>query len=297
MSSRNLHIRIVSPSGAIDPSYIDRAAARLRQWGFEVSEGQHARGHEGRFAGTAEQRLEDLTAALNDPQTDIILCSRGGYGLQQIIDRLPKEVGTRKTIVGFSDITLLHQWCALRGWESLHAPMCKHIAEWAEDDRSLVNEREALAGQVLHYEIEAHALNRKGEAKGTLIGGNLSVLYGLQGTPWSLDKVIDTMAEPPILMIEDIGERHYHIDRMMNNLRMSGVLGRIGGLVVGQYTDCEDDPLMGCTVAETIRAAAEEYRFPILFGFPAGHGHPNMPLWLGRETRLKVQDGHCILQQ
>ena len=297
MASHTLHIRIVSPSGAINPTYIDLAEERLLKWGFEVSEGRYARTEYGRFAGTAEQRLHDLTDALTDPKVDIILCSRGGYGLQQIIDRLPQDAITPKPIVGFSDITALHQWCALRGWESLHAPMCKHIAEWDEDDLSLVREREALTGQSLCYQVPESPLNRTGEVTGMLIGGNLSVLYGLQGTPWSLNKVIDTLHEAPILFIEDIGERHYHIDRMMRNLRMSGVMGRIGGLIVGQWTDCEDDPKMGCSIQETIRAAAEGYDFPILFDFPAGHAHPNMPLWFGRSTTLKVQHGLCILQQ
>ena len=131
-------------------------------------------------------------------------------------------------------------------------------------------------------------LNRSGEAKGPLIGGNLSVLYGLQGTPYGLNNIINQCSEPPILFIEDICERHYHIDRMLHNLRMSGVFDRIGGLLVGQFTDCNDDPMMGCTLMDTIRQAVAGYDFPVLFDYPAGHISSNYPLLLSTEYRLSV---------
>ena len=142
----------------------------------------------------------------------------------------------------------------------------------------------------MEYNIPIHPLNRPGRVEGTLIGGNLSVLYGLQGTPWSLSERIGELPidKQPVLFIEDVGERHYHIDRMMLNLKMSGVLNSIGGLVVGRFSECDDDPSMGCTVYETIAKAVEEYHYPMLFDFPAGHVEYNLPLRLNSPVSLKV---------
>lgn len=289
-------ILIISPSGTINPDYIEGAAKRLRSWGYKVKVSPHAFGEYGRFSGTDEERLADLQAALQDPSVDAILCARGGYGLQRIIDKvdLSSLNVNRPTLIGFSDITALHQLYALSSLNvnrsTLHGLMCKHIATLPEDSRALQLFRRALACEPITYTLPAHPLNRCGEAQGTLVGGNLSVLYGLQGTPYDLNHVMDAHPEGVILFIEDVGERHYHIDRMMNNLRMSGVLARIKGLVVGQFTDCEDDPLMGCTVSQTIAQAVESYTFPVLFDFPAGHVEDNCPLWLNTIHQLSVTE-------
>lgn len=287
-----MHIRIISPSGAIDPAYIDRSAARLRSWGHEVSEGIHARGRWGRFAGTDEERLEDIQDAMQDPSVDAILCSRGGYGLQRIIDRVPNIT---KPVIGFSDITALHQLSTINGQLSIHAVMCKHIATLPEDSEPIVALRRVLEGKSVEYHIAPHPLNRYGEATAPVIGGNLSVLYGLQGTPYSLQQSAIS-SQAPILLIEDVGERHYHIDRMIRNLKMSGVLGHLGGLVVGQFSECEDDPGMNCTVYETIKEAVAEYDYPVLFNAPFGHVAHNLPIWLGKEAQLSVTAEGSVLR-
>lgn len=294
-----MHLRIISPSGAIDPVYIDQAAARLRSWGHEVSEGAHARGAWGRFAGTDEERLADIIAALADPSVDAILCSRGGYGLQRIIDQIPPIT---KPVIGFSDITVLHQLSAISSQQSVHAIMCKHIATLPEDSEPLMALRRALNGEPLSYSVAPHPLNRLGEANAPVFGGNLSVLYGLQGTPYSLQQsAISSQqsaisSQAPILLIEDVGERHYHIDRMMRNLKMSGVLAQIGGLIVGQFSDCEDDPAMNCTVYETIKEAVAEYDYPVLFNAPFGHVEHNLPIWFGKEAHLAVTSEGSVLR-
>ena len=270
------HIRIISPSGAIDPLFIDGSMARLRSWGFAVSEGAHARDRWGRFAGTDADRLADLVEALNDPTVDIILCSRGGYGLQRIIDRVPRIT---KPIIGFSDITALHQLAGISHQPSVHGIMCKHIATLSEDSEPMVALRKMLAGETMEYRWESHPLNRAGQAFAPIVGGNLSVLYGLQGTPYSLQHSAIRI-QFPILLIEDIAERHYHIDRMMRNLKLSGVLAHLSGLIVGQFSDCEDDALMGCSVYETIKEAVADYDYPVLFNAPIGHVENNVPLWL-----------------
>ena len=331
-----MKIKIVSPSGAIDPQYIDRAKEVLRGWGYEVSEAAHARGKVGRFAASDEERVADIAEALTDPAVDMILCARGGYGLQRIIDRIPP---IHKPIIGFSDITALHMLAAQTGQATIHAMMCKGISETKGlSPSSCVLHpssflQRALAQEPLHYELPAHPLNRAGKTKGTLVGGNLSVLYGLLGTAYGLDerlrikeirlnssvdegarinderlnsadsetsetKVISPSScvlhpsSSAILFIEDVGERHYHIDRMMNNLRLSGVLANLSGLIVGQFNDCEDDPSMGCTVYETIRRAVEPYHYPVVFNFPAGHVEENMPLYLNAPVEMDVQEDY-----
>ena len=334
-----MKIKIVSPSGAIDPQYIDRATEVLRGWGYEVSEAAHARGKVGRFAASDDERVADLADALADPAVDMILCARGGYGLQRIIDRIPP---IHKPIIGFSDITALHMLAAQTGQATIHAMMCKGISETKGlSPSSCVLHpssflQRALAQEPLHYELPAHPLNRLGKTKGTLVGGNLSVLYGLQGTAYGLnerfrikDKRLNSNdfkevrslgrtqykdasdtevispsslspslcregwgGSPLILFIEDVGERHYHIDRMMNNLRLSGVLANLSGLIVGEFNDCEDDPSMGCTVYETIRRAVEPYHYPVVFNFPAGHVEENMPLYLNAPVEMDVQEDY-----
>ena len=296
MTPKTIHI--LSPSGAIAPDLIDRAAERLRLFGYRVSVAPHAYGAYGRFAGTPAERIADLADALANPAIDAILCARGGYGLQQILPALDNlgAPANLPIIIGFSDITALHQWCGLHGIPSLHALMCKHLAELPLDSEPVQLWHQALLGEPLCYTLPAHPLNRAGQITGRLIGGNLSVLYGLQGTPYSLARLLDAEPDTPaILFIEDIAERHYHIDRMMQNLRMSGVLSRIAGLVVGQFSDCDDDPSMNCSVAETILRATDGYGYPVLFDFPAGHVERNLPLWLNAPCRLSVGND-CLLQ-
>ncbi len=274
------HIRIVSPSGAIDPSYIDSAATRLRTWGYIVSEGAHARAKWGRFAGTDEERLADLNDALRDASVDAILCARGGYGLQRILDRVAPIT---KPIIGFSDITALHQLAGIEHMPSLHGIMCKHIATLPEESEPIQALRKMLAGEAIEYRWAHHPLNRPGVAEAPIVGGNLSVLYGLQGTPYGLNKL---SYQFPILLIEDISERHYHIDRMIRNLSMSGVLAHLSGLIVGQFSDCDDDELMGCSVYETIKEVVADYDYPLLFNAPFGHVEHNLPLWLHRHASI-----------
>jgi len=239
-----------------------------------VSEGAHARDARGRFAGTDEERLADLNEALQDERVDMILCARGGYGMQRIID---KVAPITKPIIGFSDITALHQLSGINHQPSLHGIMCKHIATLPEDSEPMVALRKLLAGEPMEYRWESHPLNRPCQAFAPIVGGNLSVLYGLQGTPYGLSKL---SYQFPILLIEDIAERHYHIDRMIRNLRLSGVLAHLSGLIVGQFSDCEDDALMGESIYETIKEAVADYDYPVLFNAPIGHVEHNVPLWL-----------------
>ena len=284
-------VHIVVPAGRIEPRYLDGARQRLESWGFRVTEGEHARQPLGRFGGTKRGRAEDLNAAFQDPDIRYILCARGGYGMVQILDQLTVPTNQAR-VIGFSDITALHLMLGQHDIPSVHASMAKHLAEFGKNKASCEALRALLTGEPLHYEIPPHPLNRPGKTEALLRGGNLAVMCGLQGTPFAL-----RTDEPCVLFIEDVGERAYAIDRMLNNLRLSGVLRKIKGLVIGQFTDFEEDPQMGGTLYERIRMMVEPYDYPVLFRFPAGHVPYNMPLVMNAMCRLEVTSKGATLEQ
>lgn len=284
-------VHIVVPAGRIEMRFLDMARQRLESWGFRVTEGEHARQPLGRFGGTKRGRAEDLNEAFRDPDIQYILCARGGYGMVQIVDQLAAP--TNKAVpIGFSDITALHLMLGQYNVPCIHAAMAKHIAEYKKNYASVDALQALMTGEPLHYEIPPHSLNRPGKVEALLRGGNLSVLYGLQGTPYAL-----RTDEPCILFLEDVGERAYAIDRMLNNLRLSGVLRKIKGLVVGNFSDYEEDPQMGGTLLERIRMMVEPYDYPVLFRFPAGHVTRNLPLVMNAMCRLEVTDKGATLSQ
>lgn len=283
-------IRLISPSGVVDPAYLDGAVRVLTDWGLVVEEGSFSRAVHGRFAGTDAQRIMDLQAAINDAQLDAIWCSRGGYGLTQIIDKIDFSplIQHPKWFIGFSDITVLHNLLSNRGIPSIHGLMAKGLTELAEDVMSLTSLKKILTGVLPVYVVPSNPENKIGSAKGKLIGGNLSVLMGLRGSPYDLD------FQEAILVIEDIGEKPYQIDRMLQNLRFSGILAQLSGLIVGHFSDYEEDPLMP-NVHELILHAVADYHYPVCFGFPVGHETVNYPLILGREVQLTVSTMHTVL--
>lgn len=284
-------IRIISPSGAISGNYIEGATKLLQTWGLKVTEGLYARSEFGRFAGTKKQRIDDLQQALDDPEVKAILCSRGGYGLSQIIDKLDftQFVKHPKWLIGYSDITILHNVINSLGIASIHGIMAKHLTELAPASIPVSKLKDILFGNLPVYQVPPHVQNRTGIATGKLIGGNLSVLMGLRGSKFDLSYSNN------ILFVEDIGEKPYHIDRMMQSLRLSGVLAQLSGLVVGQFSDCDEDPLMMQSVSEIISGCVEEYDYPVCFNFPAGHVDENFPLLIGADVCLKVKNTEVIL--
>ena len=279
------NIHIVSPSGAIQPGFIDGATKLLSSWGLKVTEGKYARTAYGRFAGTKDERVADLQQALDDPNVKAILCSRGGYGLAQIIDKIDFSSFAKspKWLIGFSDITILHNAITALGIASMHGIMTKYLTELPEESDQITSFKNLLFGTPSNFSIKPEAENRPGRAVGKLIGGNLSVMMGMRSTPFDLD------FHNNILFIEDVGEKPYQIDRMMQSLRLSGVLKQISGLVVGQFSDYDEDPLMMQSVAEIILAAVSEYDYPVCFNFPAGHVDYNLSFVLGEQAELFVE--------
>jgi len=279
-------VRLVSPAGVLDSTLVEGAVQCLENWGLIVRVGNYAMTRYGRFAGNSQERLTDLQAALDDAECSAIFCTRGGYGTIQIIDKLKWEAFRKhpKWLIGYSDITMLHAFLLKEGYASIHGGMAKALTESLNNDQEHVNLlKNILFGAFPTYTCEAQILNRTGKAVGTLSGGNLSILYSLRGTNF------DYIPEESILFIEDIGERPYVIDRMMHNLKLGGILSHISGLIVGNFSDCEEDPLFGKTVREIIADAVSEYSYPICFDFPVGHDGRNLPMICGAQIQLDVQ--------
>ncbi|GAB1416899.1 LD-carboxypeptidase [Paludibacter sp.] len=292
LSEKKQTICIVSPSGAVNPDYIDGAKLRLQSWGFEVKEGKYTREKFGRYAGTEEQRISDLQDAIDDENNDFILCSRGGYGVSQMIDKLDFSPLKKKHkwLIGFSDISIIHAALSNIEIPSVHAVMTKQIATLDEDCSSLTYLKAVLHSASPIYKVPSHPFNIVGNTQGKLIGGNLSVIAGLRGTPYDLNY------DDAVLFIEDVGEEPYKIDRLLQNFRLGGVFDKIAGLIVGHFSDYKEDFLMNKTLMEIIRDIASEYKFPVCFGFPAGHEDENYPLILGGKAKLDVTKSETILE-
>ena len=280
-------IAIVSPSGAVDQQYIDGAVETLTSWQLNPVVFPFARETFGRFAGTDEQRLCDLQRALDDPSIRAVLCARGGYGMMRIIEKLNFDAFNRnpKWLIGFSDITVLHAAAIRQGVQSIHSVMARGLTENDPQTDPVAILREMLFGKVPDsYILSPNALNRFGEASGTLVGGNLSVLYGLRGTAF------DIQSKGKILFIEDLSEKPYHIDRMLQNFKLGGILSQLSGLLVGRFTGIEEDASFGKTLDEIIRSAVEEYDYPVAFNFPVGHTDYNVPVIHGAKVRVSVSE-------
>jgi len=278
-------IRIVAPAGKISAEKVDPGIELLRQSGFEVIVGKHVYAEQSQYAGADEQRAADLQEAIDDPLTKAIVCARGGYGSVRIIE-LVNFSGLKtnpKWLVGFSDITVLHSVFNKLGLCSIHGAMPGFYLQNGQVSESFTKLMDILSGKTLAFEFARHSLNRFGTASGELVGGNLSLLYSLAGTPYDLETT------GKILFIEDISEYLYHLDRMMMNLKLGGKLENLAGLLVGSFTEMKDNDIaFGKTVNEIIYDAVKEYDFPVCFDFPAGHIDQNMPLVFGAKYRLEV---------
>ena len=281
-------VAIVSPAGAVDADLIDGACQTLISWGLVPVVGSYAKGRCNRFSGTDDQRLFDLQQALDDPTIAAILCGRGGYGTLRIVDKLDfsQFAKSPKWVIGFSDITALHARIEKEGFASLHGVMAKALAHSSDNCLAVEALHRALFALPSYHE-QRNEMNVKGEALGELVGGNLSLLYALQGTPYAIQP------KGKILFIEDLSERMYHIDRMIQALRIAGVFRGIEGLIVGRFTDIDADAAFG-SVEQVVMNALDGRRIPVAFNFPVGHITDNMPLVHGADARLKIDSEKSV---
>ena len=291
----NDKVVIVSPAGNINPLYVNKTIDILQDWGLEVKTSDNALRETGRFSGFVEQRLHDLQAAMDDPEVKLIFCSRGGYGTIHLLDRLDFTAIKKnpKWLIGFSDITALHSSLQSHGIMSIHGPMTEHFSEEGPSNLSVLYTKSAISGKGLNYSIpvEYPFLNREGKATGRLFGGNLSVYSALLGSKYN------KVPRNGILFLEDIGEEPYRVDRMIYQLKLAGVFSKIKGLIVGQFTDYEEDNKMYGSLYESILSAVKEFTFPVCFGFPVGHTKINLPMIMGGIATLKVKEDTIFFKQ
>ena len=284
-------IAIVAPAGIIkNEASILEAADLARNWGLEVVLGKNIFNKYNHFSATDAQRLEDFQWALNEKSIKAIWCARGGYGTVRIIDDIDFSsfLKNPKWVIGYSDITVLHNQIHNLGVESIHGMMPVNV-EFPKDKRieSENTLKNALFGEEITYTIPSSKYNKTGSATAQLVGGNLTILENLLGTTSSLN------TEGKILFFEEIGEYKYHIDRLLQGLKRNGYFKNCAGIIVGGMSHIKkNNPAFGATIEELILEVVKEYSFPVLFDFPAGHDPENRALFLGRKIQLDVDQSY-----
>jgi muramoyltetrapeptide carboxypeptidase len=279
---------LISPAGRIDVKAVENAEHFLATNGFRSIKGKYATGQHFQFAGTDEQRTQDLQTLLENPEVEVIWCCRGGYGAARIIEKLDfsRMPTSPKWLVGFSDITVFH--AALQNIynvASIHGPMPINLNGENSQRQDLQHLLDLLQGHDVTYRTPPNKLNREGTTAGQLIGGNLSLLNTLSGSKYDFEP------RGKILFIEEVGEQLYHLDRMMQNLKLSGKLDGLAGLVVGQLTEMNDKSIpFGLTANEIILDAVQHFDYPVIFDFPSGHTPINEPLLMGAHTHIQVNE-------
>ena len=289
-------IAIVCPAGYMPLEKAQTCINTLQDWGYRVRIGKTLGSDSpDYFAGTDEERLEDFQRMLDLEDVKAILCGRGGYGLGRIIEKInfAKFKKRSKWIIGFSDTTVLHSHI-LSNYKiaTLHAPMAAAFNEDGAEGEFVLSLKHALAGKKSKIQCDPHPLNKKGQAVGELVGGNLSLLAHLVGTS------SDIRTKGKILFLEDTGEYLYNIDRMLYQLKRSGKLDRLAGLIVGGFSENKDTTRpFGKPVYEIVRDVVKEYDYPVCFGFPVGHQKENYSLKVGAGYKLKVGKNKVSLEE
>jgi muramoyltetrapeptide carboxypeptidase len=286
-------VAIAATARKVAPSEMEVAIQTFRSWGLQVVTGPHLFGVNNQYSGTDAERASDLQMMLDDQEVKAILCARGGYGTVRIIDQLNFSTFEQhpKWIVDYSDITVLHSHINTQlGIETLHAIMPINFPD-ERTQTAIESLRKALFGETLEYNIASQPLNIPGNVSGVLTGGNLSILYSLTSS------ASDIQTEDKVLFIEDLDEYLYHIDRMMMNLKRSGKLSGIRGLIVGGMTKMNDNTVpFGKQAEQIIAEYAQEAGIPLCFSFPAGHIADNRALILGREIQLDIDPNGVSLK-
>ena len=288
-------VAIVAPSGVLKnrTKEVDQAKAILKSWGLHVVIGQHLFNQANHFAGTDDERCEDFQKALDDPKISAIWCARGGYGTVRILDKLDytKFKQNPKWLIGYSDITALHNQVHNAGVESIHALMCTSLQDDLETIKETVSTfKDAIFGKPLSYTLEGSKYNKTGKATAPIVGGNLTMIHTMLGSKTSID------TSGKILFIEEIGEYKYHIDRMLQSLKRAGYFKNCKGVIIGDITKLrKNTTLWGTSIEQLVLDALADYDFPIAFNMPAGHEKDNRAMILGRTVDLTVNNGQSTI--
>ena len=282
-------VAIAAPARCVTPEEMAFAIHWLKEQGFVPIYDDRLFAVHHIFAGDDDFRAAVFQEYIDNEEIEAIWLARGGYGSIRIIDKLDftKFLQHPKWIAGFSDSTVIHGKLSRLGVPSLHSPMPFYFANKTEvAKRSLFN---ALTGKCLHYEFPANPLNRLGKMEGEIVGGNLSVLMGMNGSD------IFPETDGKILFIEEVDEYIYHIDRMMRGLKRAGKLAHLKGLIVGGLTQIKDNTHpFGQTAEEVIAEAVSEYDYTVCFGFPAGHFDDNRVLVFGQKSRIEITKSQSV---
>lgn len=255
----------------------------LHSWGLEVVIGSSIGLDNNQLAGTDEQRAADFQQQLDNPNIKAIWCVRGGYGTVRMIDLLDftKFKKNPKWIVGFSDVTVIHSYVNKLNIATIHGAMPITVGKASVE--SIESLRKSLFGESLEYEMPFSPANRLGNAKGEIVGGNLSILYSLMGSNAQID------CKGKILFIEDLDEYLYHIDRMIMSLKRCGCFDGLNGLIVGTMTKMKDNDIpWGKNANQIIEDVTKSYSFPVFYNFPAGHFRDNRALIFGKQVSLEL---------
>lgn len=276
-------ILIIGTARARDMDQIEPAIGILKSWGLKVELGKYIYARDNQFAGTDEQRTHDLQWAIDHKTAKAVLIAGGGYGTLRIIDHVKFTALNKfpKWFIGYSDTTIIQARLQKLKYPSIHGPMAFKFPVNEEATNSI---KKLLFKEKFDYKIPVNPLNRLGKTQAEVVGGNLSLIYALSGSKDDLN------TKGKILFIEDLDEQLYHIDRMMMQLKRSGKLKDLKGLVVGGMTDMKDNAVpYGKTAEEIIFDAVKEYKYPVCFNFPAGHIEKNMAFFLGKKAKLNVE--------
>ena len=289
-------IGLVCPAGYMPFEKVKTCVQVLQEWGYNVKVGNTVGGGSMTyFSGTDEERLRDFQQMLDDQEVNAILCARGGYGTGRIIDRIDfkKFEKQPKWIVGYSDITVLHSHLFSNYYiASLHAPMAGACNEEGFKNEYVLSLKNALEGKKIKYQVPVHEQNRRGEAVGELVGGNLALLAHMVGTD------SDLKTKGKILFLEDVGEQLYNLDRMLIQLKRSGKLSKLAGLIYGGFTETKDtDRPFGKTIYEILGELVAEYDYPVCYDFPVSHTDRNYALKIGVGYKLKVTKSKVTLEE
>ncbi len=295
-------VAILSPASTPKKAYVDAGVATLKQWGYAPVVGEHVLDNCHGYAGTPQQRLDDLMQALRDPSVKAILCTRGGYGSAMMLGLIHPDTLAKypKWIIGYSDITSLHSAQVRAGNMSLHANMCGNLADKEADKTIQGYLRDILRGKLPTYRVPAHPFNQPGTAQGILLGGNMAVFsVNFSGSAqWDFLDRDYIQSRNIILFFEDVGESMPRVASMLTQLRLKGTLGQVRGIIIGRFTDYK--PQNGYTdMNDMLHDLLTSYGLdiPICYDFPASHDESwNYPLIEGHPVTLDVTDDGVTLR-
>lgn len=286
-------IGVVAPAGPVAPERLAAVPALYEGFGYRCRIFPGCSQRSGYLAGPDAQRLADLHAALSDPEVAAVHAVRGGYGCMRIVNGVNTALlrARPKPLIGYSDLTALHALWARAGLPTLHAPMAASdlLLAGREADRDALFallQGGLRAGDVLAPALEPSPLHVGGRAAGRLVGGNLSLVAALLGTPWAWD------TRGALLFLEDVSEDLYRVNRLLTQLRLAGVFDAAAGIVLGSFTEAESPTAL---LQSLLQPLCERQRKPLLAGWPAGHGTPNRPLPLGLQAVLDADAGTLTL--